>query len=100
MDLALVFWVAWFSNDINVLQRSHLFGRLASGDALACNYTVNGDEYNMGYYLANGIYPKWAIFLKTILFMENRLKLSLQRHKRQPRKIPRELSVFWKLDLQ
>ena len=29
-------------NDINVLQRSHLFARLASGDAPACNYTMNG----------------------------------------------------------
>uniref|UniRef100_A0A452XE94 Uncharacterized protein n=1 Tax=Aegilops tauschii subsp. strangulata TaxID=200361 RepID=A0A452XE94_AEGTS len=29
-------------NDINMLQRSHLFARLASGDAPAFNYTING----------------------------------------------------------
>jgi hypothetical protein len=54
------------NNDINVLHRSHLFDRLAQGDAPAVKYTLNGHNYDMGYYLTDEIYPNWSIFVKTI----------------------------------
>ena len=49
-----------------MLERSHLFSELAQGRASTVNHSINGHDYTMGYYLADGIYPKWSTFVKTI----------------------------------
>jgi hypothetical protein len=64
-------WHAFFRmpgscNDINVLHRSPLFDNLAQGTGPEVKYTVNGREYNMRYYLADGIYPPWATLISGI----------------------------------
>nr|XP_017228190.1 PREDICTED: putative nuclease HARBI1 [Daucus carota subsp. sativus] len=64
-------WHAYFGlpgslNDINVLDRSNLFSEWAEGRAPKVKYTINGHTYDMGYYLADGIYPPYPTFVKTI----------------------------------
>nr|XP_017217028.1 PREDICTED: putative nuclease HARBI1 [Daucus carota subsp. sativus] len=60
------FGVAGSNNDINVLDRSPIFDEVLEGRAPEVNYNVNGNDYNMGYYLTDGIYPECATFVKTI----------------------------------
>lgn len=49
-----------------MLEASHLFSNLSQGMAPPANYVINGKQYDMGYYLADGIYPKWATLVQTI----------------------------------
>lgn len=60
------FGVARSNNDINVLNQSPLFTNILQGRAPPIQFSVNGRDYNMGYYLVDGIYPEWAAFVKTV----------------------------------
>uniref|UniRef100_A0A0D3CMY5 No apical meristem-associated C-terminal domain-containing protein n=1 Tax=Brassica oleracea var. oleracea TaxID=109376 RepID=A0A0D3CMY5_BRAOL len=64
-------WHAFFGppgtlNDINVLDRSPIFDDILQGRAPIVNYTVNGHNYRLAYYLTDGIYPNWATFVQSI----------------------------------
>ncbi|KAL5579011.1 hypothetical protein UlMin_011453 [Ulmus minor] len=70
-DYDLWIWHAFFSlpgsnNNINVLETSHLFSNFIQGISPPSHYIIQGKEYNMGYYLADDIYPKWSTLIQTI----------------------------------
>ncbi|XP_059670686.1 uncharacterized protein LOC132316189 [Cornus florida] len=64
-------WHAFFRmlglhNDINVLDHSSVFNGIINGQLPPVNYVVNEHHYRIGYYLSDGIYPKWATLMQTI----------------------------------
>ena len=63
-------WPAYFglpgsNNDINAIQSSILFDKLARVITPA-NYNILGKVYDDDYYLAGGTYPKWSTLVQTI----------------------------------
>ncbi|KAM5573625.1 hypothetical protein ABKV19_013256 [Rosa sericea] len=69
-------WHAFFGipgaqNDITVLGRSPLFDAVTADEAPELNYYVNGTPYEFGYYLVDGIYPKWVTLVQSIKHPEN-----------------------------
>jgi hypothetical protein len=51
-------------NNINVLELSLAFSRLAEGNASEVHYENNGHAYNKRYFLSEGIYPWLSTFVK------------------------------------
>jgi hypothetical protein len=69
-------WHAFFrtagsNNDINVLNKSTLFTQKLREEAPRVQFEVNRNKYDIGYYLADGIYPEWAAITKTIASPQN-----------------------------
>jgi Plant transposon protein len=72
-DDSCFFWFVNFGdprscNDINVLDKSSIVGALINGtlDLKTKPYQINGTTRDWMYFLADGIYPNWAVFVKTI----------------------------------
>ncbi|XP_021813920.1 uncharacterized protein LOC110756772 [Prunus avium] len=60
------FGVAGSQNDLNVLGQSPVFNDILRGKAPNITYQINNTVYQNGYYLADGIYPRWTTFVKSI----------------------------------
>ncbi|XP_058771943.1 uncharacterized protein LOC131645627 [Vicia villosa] len=80
------FGIAGSNNDINVLNQSNVFNDILEGRAATVQYTINGNPYNMGYYLADGIYPEWATFVKTISMPQGEERKLFAQHQESARK--------------
>nr|GEV02554.1 hypothetical protein [Tanacetum cinerariifolium] len=60
------FGVAGLNNDVNVLRQSTVLNDLKVGKAPEFPFVANNLNYKWGYYLTDGIYPEWAILMKSI----------------------------------
>ncbi|XP_057444961.1 uncharacterized protein LOC130737220 [Lotus japonicus] len=84
-------WHAFFGcpgtlNDINVLDRSPVFDELEQGNAPRVNFIVNQRPYNMAYYLADGIYPSYPTFVKSIRLPQSEPDKCFAKHQEGYRK--------------
>nr|XP_043619981.1 uncharacterized protein LOC122591812 [Erigeron canadensis] len=59
------FGPAGSNNDVNFLNQSPLFYSELNGSAPDSSFSVNGRNYKCGYYLTDGIYPRWSMFVKS-----------------------------------
>ncbi|CAL2272055.1 unnamed protein product [Prunus armeniaca] len=60
------FGVAGSQNDLNVLGQSSVFNDVLRGEGPTITYQINNTVYQNRYYLADGIYPRWTTFVKSI----------------------------------
>ncbi|XP_057774808.1 uncharacterized protein LOC130993788 [Salvia miltiorrhiza] len=76
------FGVAGSNNDINVLNQSTLFNDVLLGNESAVHFVANNFHHTRGYYLTDGIYPNWSVFVKSFTYSgdkkKRRFKLMLE----------------------
>lgn len=65
------------NNDINVLESFHFFSNLAQSIVPPAHYLIQRKQYNMGYYLADGIYLNGPLYCKLFMNQEVQKKKNL-----------------------
>ncbi|KAH9153643.1 hypothetical protein AeRB84_004144 [Aphanomyces euteiches] len=53
-------------NDINILDRSPLLSDLYNDKPLGISHVINGTQRTTPYYLTDGIYPDWTVFVNSL----------------------------------
>ncbi|CAL5083351.1 unnamed protein product [Urochloa decumbens] len=84
-------WHASFSavgsiNDISVLDQSPMFTEVLKGQVPPVQFSINKSPYDMGYYLADEIYPECTAFVKTIPFPRTEKERLFAKHQEEARK--------------
>ncbi|GKB06813.1 ALP1-like protein isoform X1 [Tanacetum coccineum] len=74
------------NNDLTVLNHSLLFEDLLDDIASVVPYEVNGVMFEKGYYLADGIYPQWAAFVKSFKVARDNRNVVFKRRQESARK--------------
>ncbi|XP_057720113.1 uncharacterized protein LOC130934572 [Arachis stenosperma] len=75
--------------------RSPVFDDILNDRVPVVNYTINGNNYTIGYYLADGIYPEWATFVKSISKLQGKkCKLFAQYQEGQRKDVERAFGVL------
>ena len=73
--------------------------KIANGETPPVEFVANDHTYNYGYYLADGIYPKWQIFVKPVHKPEGKKKLDFHNAQAAVRKDVGEHLGFCKPNL-
>ncbi|GJR52037.1 RNA-directed DNA polymerase, eukaryota [Tanacetum coccineum] len=74
------------NNDITVLHHSPLFDDLLADNEPVAPYVVNGQPFDRGYYLADGIYPQWSTFVKSFTVARDEKNAVFKRRQKSARK--------------
>lgn len=80
------FGVPGSNNDINVLNRSPLISQLISSNFPLIEYEIEGRKRSQGYFLTDGIYPRWSVFVQTITEPHGEKKAYFSRKQEAARK--------------
>jgi len=84
-------WHACFNvvgsiNDISVLNQSPLFMEVLKGQAPPVQFSIDKSQYDLGYYLADEIYPESTVFVKTMPFPRTEKERLFAKHQEEARK--------------
>lgn len=91
-DSTLWIWHAFFGmpgscNDINVVEASPLVTKISTGAfPPPLVYTIHNQTRHIPYFLADGIYPKWPIFVHTVSYPVNEKEKCLAKWQEARRK--------------
>ncbi|GKB91943.1 ALP1-like protein isoform X1 [Tanacetum coccineum] len=74
------------NNDLTVLNNPLLFDDFLDDIAPMAPFEVYGVTFEKGYYLADGIYPQWATFVKSFTVARDEKKVVFKRRQESARK--------------